>query len=94
VKNMPFGDRTGRLGRGRNCDSVAIGDRVGGFGRGRGFGCRGGFGRGFGRGMFAEGPNYAPARITKADEKEMLKTEQKAIEQDLKDIKKRLQELK
>ena len=44
--------------------------------------------------MFSEGLNYAPVKITKAEEKEMLKTEQKAIEQDLKDIRKRLAELK
>ena len=39
---MPGGDGTGRLGRGKNCDDIAIGDRAGrGRGRrGRGLGLR------------------------------------------------------
>ena len=47
---MPFGDGTGRLGRGKNCDDKATADRMGGrrnrpvggrgFGRGRGLGRR------------------------------------------------------
>ena len=43
---MPNRDGTGRLGRGRNCNSTARGDRAG---RGNGFG-QAGRGRGFGRG--------------------------------------------
>ena len=47
---MPAGDRTGRLGRGKDCDETAKADRMGGRGRpmdgrGRGLGQQG-FGRG------------------------------------------------
>ena len=47
---MPLGDRTGRLGRGKDCDAVARADRVGrgrGLGMGRGLGLGRGRGRGF-----------------------------------------------
>ena len=53
---MPFGDKTGRLGRGKDCDETARADRMGGRRRppegqeeGRGFGQGFGRGRGFGR---------------------------------------------
>ena len=44
---MPNKDKTGRLGRGKNCDLVAKSDRMG---RGKGLGRGGGLGRGLGRG--------------------------------------------
>ena len=44
---MPLGDKTGRLGRGKDCDEVAQSDRMG---RGRGL-RRPGAGRGQGRGL-------------------------------------------
>lgn len=84
---MPFGDGTGRLGRGRNCDAVAVSDRAGGgFGRGRGFG------RGFARGAGYGFRRYAEP--TKAEEKAQLEAELKSAEADIAEIKKRLQELK
>ncbi|MBT3582435.1 DUF5320 domain-containing protein [Candidatus Woesearchaeota archaeon] len=90
---MPNQDGTGRLGRGRNCDDVAISDRTGGgFGRGRGLG------RGLGRGS-ARGAGYGFRKTdyqtpTKKDEKSYLTTELKAAEEAISEIKKRLQDLK
>ena len=53
---MPYGDRTGRLGRGKDCDETARADRIGGQqnpprdGRGEGRGWFGGRGQGQGQG--------------------------------------------
>lgn len=52
---MPYGDKTGRLGRGKDCDEKARADRMGRQrrppqdGRGEGRGWFGGRGRGRGR---------------------------------------------
>ncbi len=101
---MPWGDQTGPAGMGR-MSGRGLGFCAGydspGYTRGAPMGGRG-FGRGF-RGRFMQAPVQPayPARMTPADEKqilkeeiEMLKQERKAIEQDLKDIEKRLKELK
>ena len=86
---MPNQDRTGRLGRGRNCDDVAISDRAGGgFGRGRGFGRGAGRGSGYG---FRRTTDKEP---TKEDEKSYLESELKAAKDAITEINKRLQELK
>jgi len=49
---MPFGDRTGRLGRGKDCDDKARADRLGGRRIGQGQQPRDGRGQclGFGQG--------------------------------------------
>ncbi len=94
---MPFGDGTGRLGRGRNCDTVAQSDRMGGGfvrGQGRGFGRGVGQGSGRGRGQGFGFRQVAYQEPTKADEKAYLDSELKSAEEAINVIKKRLQELK
>lgn len=78
---MPRFDRTGPLG---------AGPRTGwGLGPcGAGMGWRRGFGRGFG-GFWGAG-----SRITKKEEKEILKEEAEALEDELKAVKERLTQLK
>jgi len=48
---MPFGDGTGRLGRGKNCDEKAVADRMGGRRLGQGQRPRDGRGQGLGLGQ-------------------------------------------
>ncbi|MFW5805720.1 MAG: DUF5320 domain-containing protein [Bacteroidales bacterium] len=70
--------------------------RGGGFGRGRGFGSGQGmnYGRGLGRGRgYAWNAGYQNPAIDKEGEANMLKTEGQRLENELKAIKKRLEEL-
>ncbi len=84
---MPYRDGTGPLGEG-----PLTGRGFGLCGRtrrfSRGFGFRQGFGRGFGF------RTTSIAEPTKEEEKAYLEAELKAAEEELKEIKKRLQELK
>lgn len=76
---MPYQDGTGPMGAGPRTGR-GLGPCGAGFARGRNFG------QGFGRGRFGGyGPYRAPT--TNGEEKE-------ALEQDLKDIKERLSEIK
>ena len=106
---MPSGDRTGpegigpRTGRSLGyCAGYSSPGFTKGMPRGRGYGR--GFGRGWGRGRgfwrrgYYPEPYYEPAPIyrpepTKDEEKHYLQESIKALESDLKDMKKRLDEL-
>ncbi len=93
---MPGFDRTGPRGEG-----PLTGRGLGPCGRGLGF--RRGFGRGFGRGRgfgfrrayaydYGDVAPVAPA-LTKEQEKTMLESEMKILQEDLEAIKKRIKEL-
>lgn len=84
---MPNRDGTGPMGYG-----PMTGRGMGPCGAGMGFGRGRGWGRGFGRGFGRIVPVYRePAP---ENEKEILKAEKAEIERELKEINKRLQELK
>lgn len=94
---MPNKDGTGPQGRGPKTGRQE-GDCEGAKPIGRGFG----FGRGFGRRCFGQGFGFGRGlgfrqsyvEPTKQEEKAYLEAELKAAEEDLKEIKKRLQEIK
>ena len=95
---MGFGPRTGRgLGY---CGGYAPGRGAGygrGFGRGYGRGYGRGLGWGYGRGLGWRGavpwaPGWIPA-VPYSNERDWLKAEAKAMEQDLDAIRRRLDEL-
>ena len=106
---MPAQDGTGPMGGGP-LTGRGLGPCGRGFGLGRGFRGRGfGIGRGFGRGFAWRGrmtpvyrdqdidyPTYPtyPREPTKQEEKEALKEEKEYLERGLKEIIKRLKELK
>ena len=102
---MPGGDRTGPMGRGPMTGRAAgfcAGNPSPGYiypGSGRGFGRGRGFGQGFwgrGRGFWHRSyepePFYHPVQ-SKEDEKTYLESIVKDLEEELKQIKNRLQEL-
>jgi len=91
---MPRGDGTGPAGQG---------PRTGrGMGYCAGFGVPGfmnpGFGRGFGRGPFWRGFSQPiitqPQPITEADEKKVLQENLEILKEEMKEMEKRLKELK
>lgn len=85
---MPYEDGTGPWwGRG-----PLTGRGLGPCGRGLGF--RRGSSRGFGRGFGYGRSGFGTRALTKEEEKEILKAEKEALEKDLKDIQKRLEEIK
>ncbi|NOZ87194.1 MAG: DUF5320 domain-containing protein [Deltaproteobacteria bacterium] len=106
---MPGYDRTGPMGMGPRtgrglgyCNGYGPG--YGGFGRGYGRGFGRGYGRGFGRGHgrgwgYGAVPYPYPAypldygTLDPAAEQEWLESEAKAMERNLSDIRKRLDEL-
>ena len=86
---MPRFDGTGPLGSGPGT-GWGMGPCGAGMGWRRGFGR--GYGRGFGRREYGGYP-YQP-QITKKEEKEMLMDDAKDLEEEIKAIKARLDELK
>ncbi|MFC1566675.1 DUF5320 domain-containing protein [bacterium] len=93
---MPGFDGTGPMGQGvrtgrglGNCSSQAgvVDGRNVEFRRG------GGFGRGLGRGRFCGRLFNAYPRVTKEQETEMLKEDAKVLEQELKNVRDKLNEL-
>jgi len=104
---MPGGDRTGPLGRGpmtgRSAGFCAGYQNPGyanpGFGRGLGRGWGRGFGRGYwgrGRGFWSReyqpDPYYQPS-LNKDEEKTYLESMLKSLEEEIKAIRERIQEL-
>lgn len=85
---MPGFDGTGPMGRG-----PLTGRGLGPCGRGFGRGFRGGFGRGFGRRFGYGARYYGEPVITKEQEKEILESEMKILQEDIEAIKKRIKEL-
>ena len=64
------------------------GDGTGPWWAGGRWGCRRGFGPGFGRGFGRGfGPGFGPRQLTKEEEKKMLEDELKAIKQRLDELK-------
>jgi hypothetical protein len=105
---MPLGDRTGPLGLGPRtgrglgyCAGYDVPGYLNPIGRGFGYGRGFGFGRGFGYGRgYGWGFRYAQAfgypyryGYTQADEKAVLSSQAKALEEELNAIKARLAEL-
>ena len=104
---MPGGDRTGPEGRGPMTGRRAgfcVGHQVPGYEKPRyGFGC--GFGRGsgggYGRGFWRRDttpepyyhPNTYPYTISKDEEKTYLEETAKNLEQEIKSIRKRIEEI-
>jgi len=92
---MPVFDGTGpggigpMTGRGMGPCGGGYGYGRGGYGRGMGYGR--GLGRGFGWGYGPVG--YTP-RVTKKEEKEILEGDLEAIQEEMNDIKARLDEIK
>ena len=86
---MPAMDGTGPEGRG-----ALTGRRLGPCGRG--FARRLGIRRGFGRGLGFRARTFLgePITLTEAEEKKILKAELKEIEDEKKEVEKRLKELK
>ena len=90
---MPGFDGTGPGGMGPRTGR-GLGFCGGGYGYGRGMGGRG-FGRGFGWGYSPWGYTpYSTPRVTKKEEKEILEGDLEAIQEEMNDIKARLDELK
>lgn len=89
---MPGQDGTGPQGQGpmtgRGLGPCGQGLRRG---FGRGFGRS--FGRNFGRGIYFRA-NYPQVSLTEAEEKKILEAELKDMEEDKKEIEKRLKEIK
>lgn len=86
---MPGQDRTGPNGEG-----PLTGRGLGPCGRGLNRGLRMGLGRGSGFGREFRFRRFAPVEVTEKEEKDILREELKAIEEDKKEIEKRLKELK
>jgi len=93
-QDLPGDQFYGRRGMGRGRGGFGRGYGRGGYGRG-GFGpnCGQGFGPGFGP-RFGPPPFFNPPQLTKEQKIEILENEKKAIEAELAEIQKGIEELK
>ncbi|MCG2689677.1 DUF5320 domain-containing protein [Candidatus Parcubacteria bacterium] len=90
---MPQLDKTGPRGQGP-LTGRGLGPCGTGSQRGAGRGLGRGFGRGLGRGWGCPLCGCLPQVITEKEEKEILKEEALALEEELKEVKKRITEIK